>query len=95
MNYYNLSREAMKQVNKDFTFILQIITKKIEGPKRNVPDSKQKTKAYSVTKYQKAWLKYKNGNRNSYYAMKNREQYLDSIKINMIKDEIKHKLQLV
>ena len=42
MMHSKLSREVMEQVDKDFTYILQMIIKKIEGSRRGVTHSKQK-----------------------------------------------------
>ena len=44
-------REYLEQLDKDLIYILQIISKKIEGLRRAVPFSKEKVRKYIILQY--------------------------------------------
>jgi len=51
------SRTTLEQIDEDFTYILNAVTKKIQGPRRNVLYSNQKVRAYTLLRYWKNRLK--------------------------------------
>ena len=69
-----LSREIIERINKNMTYVLQTVRKKIKGPGRNVPFSKIKAKRRATYLYQKATEKQIKGKWVNEIAMERRRE---------------------
>ena len=50
-------KQELESLNKDITYLMNKVHKKIEGPRRGILYSKEKVKRYAILQYQRAKLK--------------------------------------
>ena len=83
IKYTRPSRTILEQIDKDFTYILNAVTKKIQGLRRNILYSNQKVRAYILLRYQKNRLKQASNPQIQATSMQYVEQYLENIEVHL------------
>ena len=87
------SKQQLEMIDKDITYALNKVCKKIEGPRRGIPYLKEKVWRNAVLQYQKAMLQRIRGEMVNQNKLDFRVQFIDQNVINLLIEQVQHNLE--
>ena len=82
------SKQQLKMIDKDITYTLNKVHKKIEGPQRGIPYLKEKVRRNTVLQYWKAMLRKIRGEMVNQNKLDFRVQFIDQDVINLSIEQV-------